>query len=348
MTPDYLRAVSFSTPDHIPMIFHINDACWRHYPQERLFGLMEGHKLLFPSFARPAGEYTPDYCPNARKDHTYTDDFGCLWATSVDGIVGAIISNPIADWNKLDDYIPPDPDFSMGVGPVNWEEETVRIQREKNENGFAKAGLRHGHSFLQLCYLRGYENLLIDMAEGDGRIWKLIGIVEDFNLHIVSKYVDMGVDVMLYPEDLGMQHGPMLSPRLFRKYIKPSFERLMKPAAAEGIAVHMHSDGDIRQLADDLTDCGVNILNLQDLVNGIDWIAAKYRGRLCVDLDIDRQKVTPYGTPGQIDALIKEEVEKIAVREGGLIMTYGLYPGVPLENVGALMDAMEKYAFYYS
>ena len=30
------------------------------------------------------------------------------------------------------------------------------------------------------------------------------------------------------------------------------------------------------------------------------------------------------------------------------MMIYGLYPGVPLENVRALMDAMEKYAAYYA
>jgi molecular chaperone DnaK len=80
----------------------------------------------------------------------------------------------------------------------------------------------------------------------------------------------------------------------------------------------------------------------------IDWIADKFRGKICVDLDIDRQKITPYGTPEQIDALIREEVSKIATKEGGLCMIYGLYPGVPLENVKALMDAMEKYAFYFS
>ena len=28
-------------------------------------------------------------------------------------------------------------------------------------------------------------------------------------------------------------------------------------------------------------------------------------------------------------------------------MVYGLYGGVPPENVKAVMDAMEKYAFYY-
>jgi hypothetical protein len=48
------------------------------------------------------------------------------------------------------------------------------------------------------------------------------------------------------------------------------------------------------------------------------------------------------------DALIHEEVSKIATPQGGLMMIYGLYPGVPLENASALMDAMERYAGYYS
>ena len=35
-------------------------------------------------------------------------------------------------------------------------------------------------------------------------------------------------------------------------------------------------------------------------------------------------------------------------KEGGLMMLHGMYPGVPLENVRALMDAMERYAPYYA
>jgi len=60
-------------------------------------------------------------------------------------------------------------------------------------------------------------------------------------------------------------------------------------------------------------------------------------------LDIDRLHSHP-GTPRQIDALISEEVRSLGSKQGGLMMIYGLYPGVPLENVKALMDAMEKYA----
>ena len=101
-------------------------------------------------------------------------------------------------------------------------------------------------------------------------------------------------------------------------------------------------------LADDLIDGGVEIINLQDLVNGIDWIAENLKSRVCIDLDIDRVQVTRFGSPADIDALIREEVEKLGSPQGGLMMIYGLYPGVPMENVEALMDAMERYATYYS
>ena len=110
----------------------------------------------------------------------------------------------------------------------------------------------------------------------------------------------------------------------------------------------MHSDGDIRTLVDDLINGGVEVINLQDLVNGVEWIADTFAGRTCIDLDIDRQAITARGTPAQIDALIREEVTKLGSKAGGLMMIYGLYPGVPLANVGALMDAMEKYATHYS
>ncbi|MGL4346021.1 MAG: uroporphyrinogen decarboxylase family protein, partial [Cellulosilyticaceae bacterium] len=139
----------------------------------------------------------------------------------------------------------------------------------------------------------------------------------------------------------------MINPRHFRQYIKPSYQRLMKVAKDKEIMIHMHSDGHIRHLVEDLIDGGVEVLNLQDLVNGIDWIKEHLKGKVCLELDIDRQKITTYGTPKQVDELILNEVKELGSRDGGLMMIYGLYPGVPLENIKALMDAMEKYAFYY-
>lgn len=236
----------------------------------------------------------------------------------------------------------------MGIGPIDWGQEAARLRAARARGEIAKAGLRHGHTFLQLSDLMGYVPLLMAMSDEDPRLWRVVEGVEAFNRGIVARYLQSGVDVMTYAEDLGMQVGPMLSPVLFRRYIQPSYRRLMQPAREAGALIHMHSDGDIRLLADDLIAGGVDIVNLQDLVNGVEWIAGRFGGRVCVDLDIDRQQVTVHGGPAAVDALVRKEVERIGRREGGLMMIYGLYPGTPRENVAALMDAMERYAFFFS
>ena len=45
---------------------------------------------------------------------------------------------------------------------------------------------------------------------------------------------------------------------------------------------------------------------------------------------------------------VRNAVEKLGSREGGLMLKHGLFPGVPLENIRALMDAMEKYSQHFS
>ena len=231
---------------------------------------------------------------------------------------------------------------------MDWNQIARDLEQARAEDRLASGSLRHGHTFLTLTYLRGYTNVILDMADEEPRLHDLLHMVEAFNMAIVRRYVELGVEWMGYPEDLGMQVGPMMSPAHFQTYIKPSYQRLMAPAREVGCIVHMHSDGDIRQLVDDLVDGGVQVMNLQDLVNGIDWIAERLAGHVCIDLDIDRQRITRFGTPSQIDALIREEVERLGSKEGGLMMVFGLYPGTPLESVEALMDAMTQYATYYA
>ena len=344
-----LRAVRFEQPESIPMIFHINPACWYHYPQGALQDLMEAHPQLFPQFKRSEEPVEPELLPYARAGVEFTDPWGCVWQTAQDGIVGTVTKHPLASWENFESFRSPDPDRFDHWGSIDWSKKA----REASQLGFkrqiAAGEIGHGHTFLKLTDLRGYQNLLYDMTDEEPRLERLIAMLEEFNLRLVQNYIrEARVEWMGYAEDLGMQIGPMLSPVHFKKYIKPSYERIVAPAREAGCIVHMHSDGDIRSLVDDLVEVGFDVLNLQDLVNGIDWIRGNLSGRVCVDLDIDRQKITYGGTPEQIDALIREEVEKLGSKQGGLMMIYGLYPGVPLENARALMDAMERYMGYYA
>ena len=343
-----LRAINFERPDYIPMAFHINEACWGHYPSDWLKELMADHKLLFPDADSGPGRPELDYTIPERVGKPFVDGWGCKWETAMDGIVGTVTKHPLANWDHFADFTAPDPRFDSGKGAVDWQVIRQEIDSAKAGGHLAVGGLRHGHTFQTLTDIRGYENLLLDMYDGDQRLLKLVDIVEQFNAEIIRNYLDIGVDMMTYAEDIGMQNGPMILPDMFDKYIKPSYKRLMQPAVDSGCIIHMHSDGCIREMTKSLIENSVAAINLQDLVNGIDWIKANLKGRVCIDLDIDRQVITPKGSLADVDDLIRCEVETLGSKEGGLMMIYGLYPGVPLENIKALMDAMEKYAFYYS
>ena len=343
-----LRAARFERPDCIPMHFSFNAACWHHYPQDALQELMAAHPLLFPDFQPSFEPIIPQYAPWRRAGAPYTDSWNCVWETLENGITGAVKLHPLADWNAFDHFTPPDPEMQDGWGTIDWNRITAGFKKAPEEDRLKSGSLRHGHTFLTLTYVRGYENLIFDMADDEPRLRDLIRMVEDFNMVIVEHYIRIGAEWMGYPEDLGMQLGPMLSPAHFQKFIKPTYRRLIAPARNAGCVVHMHSDGDVRDLLDDLLEVGVEVINLQDLVNGIDWIADRVAGRVCIDLDVDRQKITRFGGPVQIDALIREAVEKLGSRAGGLMLRHGCLPGLPLENIAALMDGMEKYAGYYS
>ncbi len=342
-----LKAIRFERPEYVPMVFHINSSCWNHYDNDALQDLMEAHPFLFPNFKRRA-KIEKRYGLNSRKDAPYTDPWGCVWKTTEDGITGSVHEHPLSDWNNLSSCTPPDPEKTDGIFPIDWQRIEAGVQKQKEAGQLVCGRLPHGHTFLRLQDIRGYENLIYDMADERPELFRLTKMIEEFNYRLVQKWIKLKPDMMKFPEDLGMQSGPMLSPGNFRKFIKPSYQKLMKPAREQDCIVHMHSDGDIRSLVDDLIDGGVDVINLQDLVNGIEWIADRLAGRTCIDLDIDRQAVTAQGTPKQIDSLIKEEVEKLGSAAGGLMMIYGLYPGVPLKNIEALMNAMEKYANHYS
>lgn len=336
-----LRAARFEHPDYVPVRVGINKACWHAYPQDVLQDLIVAHPLLFPDYHPRALPIEPSYAPWRVAGERYTDSWGCVWETVADGITGAVVEPALPTWDAFTAYVPPDPEHQNGWGTLDWDAEARRIQAAAQRGDLTRGSLRHGHTFLTLTYIRGYEAFLFDMVDGAPELPALIAQVETFNTAIVRRYAALGVDWMGFPEDLGMQRGPMLSPRQFRRYIKPSYQRMIAIARDAGCVIHMHSDGDIRALAGDLLDCGVDVLNVQDLVNGIDWLRDNLMGRVCIDLDIDRQRITRFGTPDDIRAHLHQIVATLARPEGGLMLTHDLMPGLPLPNIEALFDGLE-------
>jgi len=181
----------------------------------------------------------------------------------------------------------------------------------------------------------------------DENLQKLIDIVVEHNLKRVRQWISFSVDVLSAGEDLGTQSAPIMSPKMFRKWIVPAYRRLFMPCREAGIHVDLHSDGRVLELVDCFLESGVNIVNPQDLVNGIDNLAREVKGRCCIRLDIDRQKIIPFGTRKEIRELIEEEVRKLGSPQGGLSLIAGIYPPTTPQNVDALCCALEEFRTFW-
>lgn len=192
---------------------------------------MAEHKLLFPDFQRPSPNWMPQLPLVARKDEPFTVPMGCTWITADDGITGSVKHHPLSDWDAFDTtWRIPDPDATDGLYLVDWDQRKAEWAALKTSGKTFQGKLRHGHTFLQLCDLRSYENVLMDMMEEEPLLLELLEQLTEFNLAVVQHFISGGCSAMKYPEDLDMQRGPMLPPALFRQFIKPCYERIMKPA----------------------------------------------------------------------------------------------------------------------
>lgn len=343
-----LRAWRFQKPERIPMRMTIPSSAWRRYGHE-LETLMLRHPILFPDFKKGSIDYgNLPVDPRNRAGNAFTDAWGCVYEPAQDDVPCYVSKHPLASWDAFESFSAPDPETQDRFGPRDWLSLEEAMQESKINDKCPSGSLIHGHLFLLLEDMIGYEHLILDMVDENPNLPKLIAMIEDYSMAVVHRFLSMGVEVMHYPEDLGAQDRPLLSPKLFRKYIKPAYTRLMAPAKENGILVYMHSDGYLWDLMDDILACGVDVINPQDLVNGVDNMAKRLKGRVAIDLDVDRQRVTSFGSAQDIDDLIHEEVAKLGSQEGGLSLKHGLYSGAPPENIDALMTAMEKYSTYFS
>jgi len=306
---------------------------WKEYGDERLKWL-EGFS---PHVSVGIGR-----SPGREAYYEQTDNWGCRWVYPLSALDGQCIGHPVASWSDLKTYKPPDPDEF-----TDWEKARKNFEQVKANGNAARAGTDHGFIFLRLTYLRGFQNFMLDVAEKRPELDELIGIIEGYWFEVARRWVEVGADVISFGDDLGLQDRLPISPASWRTYIKPSYRRIFSYCRSHGVHVHLHTDGYIVDIIPDLIECGVSILNPQELVNGLEVLRRLAWGKVYLDLDIDRQRITVFGTPDEVDAHILNCVRTLGSPTGGLKFIWGVYPHTPIENIEAAVRAMDRYATYW-
>ena len=81
------------------------------------------------------------------------------------------------------------------------------------------------------------------------------------NTRRVLDLVGERLDMVYFYDDVATQNSLMVSPRMWRKYIRPYHAKLIELAKAYHIPVMYHCDGSIYRLIPELIDLGVDLLN---------------------------------------------------------------------------------------
>ncbi len=337
---NYLRAIEFRSPQWIPCHVELAPIVW-HTHRESLEELALSHPRIFRGFERGSVDF--DVFPVCyRAGELFRDNWGCVWRNENPGLEGMPVGHPLADWDALETFRPPDPTRYTDRGEIDWDETARRVaaakQREELTRGLGE------RLFDRLYALRGFENLMIDFATDDPHLPRLIEMLWEHNRKQIALWLDIGVDVMCFHTDIGTQNALMISPEKFRRYIKPMFMDLFQTCRRAGAHVDVSSDGCLLEIVDDLIECGVSMHDPQIRACTLDGIQNAYKGKMCINLDLDRQ-LFPFATPDQIREHIREGVERLDSPDGGLMLLAAVCGSdVSLANIEAICDAMEQYA----
>ena len=286
-------------------------------------------------------------------ENTFYDSYGQVWKRALpyyysgDGLLEEATS--INDIERLVRWPDPsDPRWMVGVT------ERARELRENTDYFIVMRMVASHGPFQTACDLRGTENFLKDLVRDPEFVQTLLEKVTTVLEKLIKQamlaggtYFDM---IELPGDDYAGNTNIMISPVMFRKFIKPCLVRLVKVVKEHNpnTKVMLHSDGAITALLPDIIDLGVDVIHPLEPLPATDLAAVKEKfGKQVTFLGgID----ISHAMPGSCDDAITETKHRISqlAPSGGYILAPSnhLQADVPAENVVTLFETAHQFGKY--
>jgi uroporphyrinogen decarboxylase len=320
-----------------------------------------GFDLARPAW-KPSPLYPPpaplipaalDYLPRADGGREIRNPAGCvLYRMPATGLYFEPVYEPLANAETVADieaWAPPrisDAELAWVVG----EAKALRASTDRAILGLTGVRLYEGAQ-----NARGWQRFMEDLASRPHLAEALLQRLADAACADLARYLDaVGpyIDIIQLGDDLGTQAGPQLSPRMYRRLVKPRHAQVWQFAKQRsGLPLFLHCCGGIYPLIPDLIDAGVDILNpVQISAVGMD--PARLKREFGRDLvfwggGCDTQRILPDGTPAEVRDHVRRQIDILAPG-GGFVFTqvHNILANVPPENIVAMFDAALEFGGY--
>lgn len=168
------------------------------------------------------------------------------------------------------------------------------------------------------------------------------------NLEQFLAAVGPSIDVIVFGDDLGMQKGPQISPKMYREFFKPRHSILWNRAKElANVKVMLHCCGGVRELLDDLIDAGLDAINpVQVSCSGMDprRLKADFGDRLTFwGGGCDTHAVLNQASPDEVRRHVLEQIS-ILRPGGGFVFqqVHNVLADIRPENIIAMLDAVRE------
>ena len=263
------------------------------------------------------------------------DAWGCVWQNEIDGLVGQVVGNPLASYDRLAHYRPP-----LHLLDVH-QDEMVRIRSEIQQVPDSLHRIGWLQLYERMRYLRPAQELYLDIADDAPEVYRLRDVVMAYLHRELDVYVSLGIDVVTFSEDWGTQTSLQIAPTAWKRIFKPAYKELFDRVHKAGGMVEFHSCGFIRDIIDDLIELGVEVVHSQVGCMDLPELSRRFKGRICFEADFDRQQM-PQQSPEWVRSEVFRIVEQLGSPAGGLFIVAEVAGATPLENVEAYIAAIRE------
>jgi hypothetical protein len=325
------RTLDCSHPERVPR--HIWTLPWArgHYAQDydRLLADFPNDIAAAPeSLATPTTQTGDRY-----RVGTYIDEWGAVFTQKTDGIIGEV-KEPIVTDEAWED-----------TGGVHVPRE--RLSFDRDEVGrFARSTDRFvlspnvARPFERLQFLRGTENLYLDLADTPSGLLRFLDEIHGFYCELAEEWAKTDIDAISFMDDWGAQNSLLINPELWRRLFKPLYRDYIDIAHRHGKRAFMHSDGHTLAIYPDLIELGLDALNSQLFCMGVDELE-RFAGRITFWGEIDRQHLLAHASESEVRAAVRDVYNRLW-RNGGCIAQCEFGPGARIENVRAVFDEWNR------
>ena len=243
----------------------------------------------------------------------------------------------LPDWDELDHFLD---HFPNPNEPGTFDVVTMEADLQKDQY---KIGCwwRVFHEYFWT--VRGMENLMMDYYDNMDGLKKIGQKLIDYYKVIIDRYQEIGCDAIFTSDDLGHQHGPMMSPSIFHELYYPLYKELADYIHSKGLKFFLHSCGDNSLLLDYLVDAGLDVFHpVQKGCMDSEETASKFGDKISFLVGMDVQNTLVTGTPQDVRNEIIHIKKTFNKKNGGLLLAMGngIMPDSPIENIEAALDEM--------